>query len=131
MKLPRPCFTVRWLMIAVAIVAVVIGGWLWGERRRLRFADLEYTHKIQGIPVLQDGYEQQPSKFKNYHLAMAEKYRFAARYPWLPVAVDPPEPPDDTEWLSNPDEPRQGDRPAVRSSYGLIVMPPKIENGAP
>lgn len=27
-----------------------------------------------------------------YHAAMARKYRRAARYPWLPVAPDPPEP---------------------------------------
>ncbi len=27
-----------------------------------------------------------------YHAAMARKYRRAARYPWLPVEPDPPEP---------------------------------------
>ena len=27
-----------------------------------------------------------------YHAAMARKYRHAARYPWLPVEPDPPEP---------------------------------------
>jgi hypothetical protein len=28
----------------------------------------------------------------DHHAAMAEKYRQAARQPWLPVAPDPPEP---------------------------------------
>jgi hypothetical protein len=27
-----------------------------------------------------------------WHEAMAEKYGWAARYPWLPVGPDPPEP---------------------------------------
>jgi hypothetical protein len=27
-----------------------------------------------------------------YHAAMAQKYRYAARYPWFPVEPDPPEP---------------------------------------
>jgi hypothetical protein len=29
---------------------------------------------------------------KGYHEAMRDKYAHAARYPWLPVAPDPPEP---------------------------------------
>ncbi len=29
----------------------------------------------------------------NYHNAMSEKYKEAARRPWLPVAADPPSPP--------------------------------------
>ena len=28
----------------------------------------------------------------NHHAAMAHKYEHAARYPWLPVKPDPPEP---------------------------------------
>jgi hypothetical protein len=31
-----------------------------------------------------------------WHQALAPKYRHAARYPWLPVMADPPEP----EWIS-------------------------------
>jgi hypothetical protein len=34
---------------------------------------------------------------------MVEKYRHAARYPWLPVAPDPPEP----EWVAEDDPPRR------------------------
>ena len=29
-----------------------------------------------------------------YHAAIARKYRHVARYPWLPIEPDPPEP----EW---------------------------------
>lgn len=32
-----------------------------------------------------------------YHTAMVRKYRHAARYPWLFVEPDPPEP----EWISS------------------------------
>jgi len=32
MPLPRPRFTIRRMMIAVAIVAVVLGAWMWYER---------------------------------------------------------------------------------------------------
>ena len=28
----------------------------------------------------------------DYHQMMVDKYNWAARYPWLPVAPDPPEP---------------------------------------
>ena len=60
---------------------------------------------------------------------LKRKYRRAARYPWLPVEPDPPEPPDARS--AEPEDARQADFPAARSSYGLIVMPPRIENGAP
>src|SRR4051794_2658710 len=36
MRLPRVRFTVRWLMVAVAVVAVVLGGVLFVERERRR-----------------------------------------------------------------------------------------------
>jgi hypothetical protein len=32
-----------------------------------------------------------------YHSEMAEKYKRAARYPWMPVSPDPPEPGPDPE----------------------------------
>jgi hypothetical protein len=62
--------------------------------------------------------------------ALKQKYRNAARHPWLSVESDPPEPPD-AELSYDPVEPRQDERPVARSSYGLIVMPPKIELGVP
>jgi hypothetical protein len=65
-----------------------------------------------------------------YYAQMKEKYERAARFPWLSVEADPPEPPD-AEWIPDSEEPRQSDPLAPRSSYGLIVMPPRSENGAP
>ncbi len=32
-----------------------------------------------------------PDRYETYHLTMARKYDCAARYPFLPVAPDPPE----------------------------------------
>ena|ERR1700722_2903757 len=48
MKLPKPRFTVRWLMVAVAIVALILGGVIISERRRSMFT-LEYRrHALAG-----------------------------------------------------------------------------------
>jgi hypothetical protein len=100
MRLPKPRFTLRRLMLAVVIAAVVLATGAWGlksvsyqrraayHRDQLRFrADLPYFN------------DQQYSRdFKVYiqrrgwHEAMADKYERAARYPWLCVEPDPPEP---------------------------------------
>lgn len=45
----------------------------------------------------------------SYHERMAEKYKWAARFPWLPVAADPPEP-------RAYGLPVDSDRPAPRSA---------------
>jgi hypothetical protein len=93
MKLLHRRLTVRRLMIVVAIVACGIGGWRYGESRRERFAYLEVKHKSLSLPRIVDGFEPGPSQeVADYHRAMANKYRFARQYPWLPVASDPPEP---------------------------------------
>ena len=114
MRLPRPRFTVRRLMIAIAIVAVFLGVWLWAERRRARFKALAHWHDMQVVYVvveylLPDGscifeVTSLPQKIGDPHVPprqqrictwnyqLAQKYRRAARYPWLPVEPDPPEP---------------------------------------
>jgi hypothetical protein len=94
MNLPRPRFTMRRLILVVAIVGLLVGGWLWGERRRTKFAELEFRHQMLSIPRIIDPDLKPgpPKEVANYHREMAEKYRFAATYPWLPVAPDPPEP---------------------------------------
>lgn len=119
MSLPRPRFTVRRLMVVVAIVAMILGVWLWAERRRARFSALESWHDrqvlwdvciIAGHPGPDGEYvweaEPRPRPLKpgtprasphqlrisTWHYRLASKYRRAARYPWLPVEPDPPEP---------------------------------------
>jgi hypothetical protein len=45
--------------------------------------------KAQGIST---GNCDRVTRIADYHLSLVEKYSQAARYPWLPVAPDPPEP---------------------------------------
>jgi hypothetical protein len=96
MKLPRLRFTVRRLIIVVAVFAVVV--WiirLRGLSREYallataahwdRFAASEYSPRDEAGAV------RKVRRIQHYR-RLAEKYDFAARYPWLPVAPDPPEP---------------------------------------
>jgi hypothetical protein len=114
MRLPRPRFTVRRLMIAVAIVAIFLGVWLWAERRRARLDALASWHDRQVVCVFK-GYigpddeiiweptsrplkmgdppvSLRQQRISTWHRQFAQKYWRAARYPWLPVEPDPPEP---------------------------------------
>ena len=96
MKLPRPRFTVRRLMVAVAIVAFlafVAGLAIEGKRR----AD-EYGREADriGAELMRLGqYKQDLPSVQARQARLGKlflKYSRAARYPWLPVAPDPPEP---------------------------------------
>jgi hypothetical protein len=93
-------------MVAVAIVGVI----LYGELTRRRWAKLSaaYRSKAELARVIRDwsmgwaegpmqgdlGAGQRESLMRRiaYQAKLAEKYEHAARYPWLPVAPDPPEP---------------------------------------
>jgi hypothetical protein len=103
----HPRFTVRRLMVAVAVVGVIGGGWIEGERRRARFRELVKVYTLQVMnysAIMYSGpggehFEKyvRDRRAKNakplaYYTEMLRKYQFAARYPWLPVAPDPPEP---------------------------------------
>jgi hypothetical protein len=101
--------TRRW-MIVVAVVALFMTR---GEvrRRQNEFQQLAaYHQKARSLIVAGRGrtsgnmeiwLRHDPSKTSwrlssvwraAYHSAMREKYEHAARYPWLPVEPDPPEP---------------------------------------
>jgi hypothetical protein len=106
MPLPRVRFTVRRMMIAVAVAGLVLG--IVSERRH-RFTLLARSHPVRmdilavtnangnaddqrpSAVVFSDG-SRVPSNVYNWHYMLREKYEFAARYPWLPVWPDPPEP---------------------------------------
>ena len=91
MKLHLTRFTVRRLMVAVAIVGVGLG-WLL-ERRSASLRREAARHAGDGALVsLEEMYNPWTEAGKDHHRAMTEKYRQAAHYPWLPVAPDPPEP---------------------------------------
>jgi hypothetical protein len=98
-------------MIAVAIVALVIAGEqmrrasaryrVQAEYHALREAlfrrEAEKWHGAQ--PWVLGGLRGQEAldvtlvpEFAEYHAQMRLKYEHTARYPWLPVEADPPEP---------------------------------------
>jgi hypothetical protein len=117
MRLPRPRFTLRGSMLAVAISALLLGVWLWGERRRAQFSALARWHERQvlwnvcvivGHPGPDGEYIWEPrsrpqepgnppasprqQRISTWHYQMAMKYDRATGNPWLPVAPDPPPP---------------------------------------
>lgn len=79
-------FTIRWLMIAVAIVGITCA---WGIMR-LRYERLASYHNALSLGL----HFQSPAESRrtDHHAALRAKYKRAARYPWLPVSPDPPEP---------------------------------------
>ena len=99
MKLPRPRFTVRRLMVVVAIVGIGLGVMI---ERRNRFRKIAARHhaEFQRLISLEPGAHYGPADLKmlvhEWHYSMSAKYEDAARYPWLPVRPDRPEP-DRTE----------------------------------
>jgi hypothetical protein len=100
MRLPKPRFTLRRLMLAVVIAAVVLAAGAWGlksvayqrraayHRAQLRiWPELPYINAQQYSEAFEALLRQ-----RGWHEAMADKYERAARYPWLCVEPDPPEP---------------------------------------
>jgi hypothetical protein len=95
MKLPRPRFTVRRLMMAVAIVAISFAIWIGLGRRRVQFHNLANHHLALVGPITTSSSHPEPtfgSPKARYHNELYIKYERAARYPWLPVASDLPVP---------------------------------------
>jgi hypothetical protein len=105
----RPRFTLRWLMVAVAIVAILTGLKISWQRQPLyrqmakdfaakKFYALEAARlyprpsKMHHWVNTESGsYEIWPEN-SGYYALMREKYERLAKNPWLPVASDPPEP---------------------------------------
>jgi hypothetical protein len=102
-------------MVAVAVVAILIGAGLEVGRRSRRFARLsdyhsnaalDYFHTLMtsgGWPPPQALSPAELGRVRNlfrlralvhYHSALTQKYDRAARYPWLPVEPDPLEAPE-------------------------------------
>jgi hypothetical protein len=88
-------------MIAVAFVALGLVGYIqivrpWCNLRSARFHELASFHRFGW--TLERARKQRSCmvfitpELGTYHKAMAAKYARAERYPWLPVAPDPPEP---------------------------------------
>jgi hypothetical protein len=96
-------------MIVVAVVGLLMVTALGGYRlkhRRDHFLSQAQFHKQNAATLMQvygairimrthwsrDDYLSTLSRMSGYHAAMARKYEYAARYPWLPVEPDPREP---------------------------------------
>lgn len=87
MRLPK--FRVRTLLIIVAIVGLICGGGETLRRRRANFR--QEAHDLRWAEYVEWHGERRPN-VAEYYNRLARKYEYAARYPWLPVAPDPPEP---------------------------------------
>jgi hypothetical protein len=93
----RPRFSVRRMMVAVLIAG--LGAWaytLW--LRYGEFAARAYEHRkrtygheeLMGIVRQSDEIIEFHEEWIRYEDKLYRKYRFAAFFPWLPVAPDPP-----------------------------------------
>jgi len=103
MHLPRPRFTVRRLMTAVAVAGIMLAALSGLERRRAEY-DRTFRYHYNRINshlyiesyflgIADDPREEESRDAKSaYHQMMARKYRTATARPWLPVPPDPPEP---------------------------------------
>jgi hypothetical protein len=108
-----PRLRLRTLLIAVAVAGMVLGEGLMIQRRaRLRATSARHAAQEQMWTTLAAAAGQRPSRrvdwsyrgvrrqtdqgrcraAADYHARLARKYDRAARYPWLPVAPDPPPP---------------------------------------
>jgi len=98
MPVPRPRFTVRRLMAAVAVVTVVLGIVSGVRRRAERFRMIAAYHQSSYHftslinPSWNAAKEAKAIAKNNWHGNTTMKYDYAADHPWLPVAPDPPEP---------------------------------------
>ena len=89
MRLPRVRFTVRRMMVAVAVVAVCV------TIAVPYLSDLSqrYEAKANGHWLSRSACEAEgKSRLAAYYESLADKYHRAARWPFLPVAPDPPLP---------------------------------------
>jgi hypothetical protein len=117
---PRFRFTIRWMMVVVAIVAIGLFGSIeylrlsrvarmHRFRARVHFASSlnhsrvsrSFLEQAEPPPVGSGNSEAIPGlrrvaalegALAGHYSRLTAKYERAARYPWLPVAPDPPEP---------------------------------------
>lgn len=98
MRIPR--MTTRRWMVAVFVIALLLyGAAMWRRSVRFRALGDEYADwlNVEMLPSSADMNDVARAKAINaaaheWNRAMALKCRRAARYPWLPVEPDPPEP---------------------------------------
>ncbi len=99
----------RWLMVLVAVLALILGGGINLQQRQVAFQARSAAYFVQssepqrilraGIDprtyVLRAGDEPEWRKQQarsKFFREMSAKYYYAAAHPWLPVEADPPVP---------------------------------------
>jgi hypothetical protein len=101
--MPLPRMTTRRWMVAVALVALVCAAAAILAERSRRFDRIARQHSELIRPFSWhdlawreeseiEGRLTGSDRVHAWHLEMATKYLHAARYTWLPVEPDPPEP---------------------------------------
>jgi hypothetical protein len=100
MRLGRFQFSVRFVLAAIAAIALAIATMIAEARRRHEYWDRLYYHlqQLEGsAPPLAQGFWEQLSQEDQarcirawlYHSAMAEKYKTALTFPLFFVSPDP------------------------------------------
>src|SRR4051812_33231464 len=103
MRRPQARFTVRRLMITVAVVAVLLGGELMRRQRAARLERLAWLAKQEKIlaasrpeeereiasPHLKHGKQMGAEEALEEIARQRCRYEYAASHPWLPVPPDP------------------------------------------
>ncbi len=117
MRIPHLRFTVRRLMLAVAVLGLLFGAEIVRRRREHSLARYKYhveqenrmrqllgggwiTEKDESgkrkiVRIGRSLERETVQRRLTYHLLMGDRYRRATRYPWLGVEPDSPEP----EWI--------------------------------
>jgi hypothetical protein len=97
MRLPRLRFTIRRMLMLVAVIGMVAAPLTIRERRRLRFEALSEVHlakmiQLNGNRPLFIRKLDDLSPLQVYHARLSAKYHRAASRPMVSVEPDPPEP---------------------------------------
>jgi hypothetical protein len=107
MQMPRVRFRVRSMMVVVAIVALSMWAKFQVEARRTYFSQLvrqyddqryvasAFAYSGPGGAIMDERMKADAVRRATasaYYSDLIRKYERAARYPWLPVAPDPPKP---------------------------------------
>ena len=124
MRMPRVRFTVRRMMIAVAIVAFLVGGGIEAARfKRLRASHLDdaayharrEAEELRNVAQFDRGRREGATNANDrsivlmerssrlrveYHAQLKRKYLRAANRPWQSVTPDPKDPGEDLLWES-------------------------------
>jgi hypothetical protein len=89
-KRPRVRFTLRRMVVGIAILGLAFGVTSWLQRMRGRAISYQ-SMADRHAKLMVRGSHNSTARMR-HHLTLRDKYEEAARYPWLPVAPDPPEP---------------------------------------